>query len=657
MDKKFTKSILMTALITGSVIWGGTTVFAEENVGEFTLDPMVVTAQRMETRDLDTPASVSVITAKDIEKTGATTVMEAMRRVSGVTDYSYGPGGDDLGSSYSRVFLRGFDKGALVMVNGAPINVNNYASVSGFPVESIERIEIVKGANSVLYGAEALGGVVNIITKKGEGKLRTTISGTAGNYLSKYSVTTQGEGVIASFSKDYVDKFEHAQMDRPSAGTYRVNEKYKRTNAFTSLALSNNLQFTWNYSKMDPMYGQRKLADGSITGTRYGYTDEKHTASLVYTDNENQTRTILAYNEKKVEGTKLSATGVWGWAGDTSNYTASNINLDSQKKWDINDKDSLILGFTLKHEKYDQEFKDNQDNSRNSYGIYASYNKQFSDKFSTTLGLRGQYNADTEYEQSHKKLLPQVQALYKFTDDVSWYANVGKGFEVSAINAHVDKYVGSGLPPVKPEEGWTYETGLKKVSDSSSTKLAVFHMDYKNKFSWTSYDALGIVAPPGVDPSKNNVQVNLDKFENTGVELEYLKNLGSKWGYNLSATIQNPKSFNNSTGKWSQESARLQFNAGLDYSLSKFSGNLSWLVLADREPSSYRYNGASASSAGADHDLKNRCLLNTTLKYSPTKDQSMILSLYNLLDRKEPVSTYEYYDLPFNWTLTYNLTF
>ncbi|MDY4920125.1 MAG: TonB-dependent receptor plug domain-containing protein, partial [Phascolarctobacterium sp.] len=107
MDKKFTKSILMTALITGSVIWGGTTVFAEENVGEFTLDPMVVTAQRMETRDLDTPASVSVITAKDIEKTGATTVMEAMRRVSGVTDYSYGPGGDDLGSSYSRVFLRG----------------------------------------------------------------------------------------------------------------------------------------------------------------------------------------------------------------------------------------------------------------------------------------------------------------------------------------------------------------------------------------------------------------------------------------------------------------------------------------------------------------------------------------------------------------------
>lgn len=92
--------------------------------------------------------------------------MEALRRVAGVTDYSYGPGGDDVGSSYSRVMLRGFDKGALVMVNGAPVNVNNYASVNSIPLDAIDRIEVVKGANSVLYGPEALGGVINIITKK-----------------------------------------------------------------------------------------------------------------------------------------------------------------------------------------------------------------------------------------------------------------------------------------------------------------------------------------------------------------------------------------------------------------------------------------------------------------------------------------------------------
>ena len=81
-----------------------------------------------------------------------------------------------MGSSLSRMYIRGLDKGTVVMVNGAPINVNNYATPNAIPVNAIERIEVVKGANSVLYGAEAVAGVVNIITKKGEGKLATTVS-------------------------------------------------------------------------------------------------------------------------------------------------------------------------------------------------------------------------------------------------------------------------------------------------------------------------------------------------------------------------------------------------------------------------------------------------------------------------------------------------
>ena len=55
--------------------------------------------------------------------------------------------------------------------------------------------------------------------------------------------------------------------------------------------------------------------------------------------------------------------------------------------------------------------------------------------------------------------------------------------------------------------------------------------------------------------------------------------------------------------------------------------------------------------------MKNRFLVNASLKYSPTDNQAVVLNLYNILDRNEPVSTYEYYDLPFNWTLTYNYSF
>ena len=77
------------------------------------------------------------------------------------------PGGKDGGGHVSRVMIRGMDKGTLVLVNGAPINVNNYASTSGIPIEAVEKIEVIKGASSTLYGAEALAGVVNIITKRG----------------------------------------------------------------------------------------------------------------------------------------------------------------------------------------------------------------------------------------------------------------------------------------------------------------------------------------------------------------------------------------------------------------------------------------------------------------------------------------------------------
>ena len=143
------------------------------------------------------------------------------------------------------------------------------------------------------------------------------------------------------------------------------------------------------------------------------------------------------------------------------------------------------------------------------------------------------------------------------------------------------------------------------------------------------------------------------------MELEYQKILSNKWSYNLSATVQNPESFDEDMKAWIQESARLQFSAGVDYSLNKVTASLNSLVLADREISSIRYDTVKyeSSKRNSDHDLRNRVMLNASFKYAPTDNQNFVLNLYNLLDRKDPVSTYEYYDLPFNWTLTYNFTF
>ena len=671
--KQSRKGMLMAALICGTIVpalFGGTSVFAEEAKKEaedvalqaFELNPMVVTAQRMETKDLDTPATTNVITKEEIERSGATTVMDVMRKVTGVTDTSYAANGDDMGSSLSRMYIRGLDKGTVVMVNGAPINVNNYATPNAIPVNAIERIEVVKGANSVLYGAEAVAGVVNIITKKGEGKLATTVSGTVGNYLKKYSATVQADGVIMSFGKDYVHEFKKQQTDRriQAAGSYRNIEKYQRTNAFASFALSPDLQLTWNYVDLDPLYGTKNLKTDQYTGTRYSYKDTKNTASLVYNDKKHQIKSILAYNSKRVESRQFNAAGVEQSPSQSSNYKVSNIYFDTQKKWDFGKADSLIFGITGKHEAYKQRFENQHgnkyDNERNSFGAYLSYNKHFNDRFSTILGLRAQtYRHSDADVKDHNVILPQIQALYKMNDKVSWYLNVAKAFEMPAMNAHVpaggkgnaawDKMTMDDIREqsrengIKPEEGWNYETGIKRITDSSSTKLAVFHMDYKNKFKWVE------VTPGVTNPKK---QVNMGKFKNTGIEFEYQKKLSDKWDYNFGVTYQDPKS--KETDAWKQESARFQLNAGVNYTLNKFTSNLNCLVLADREDSYYKYDGQNVS-------LKNRFLLNASFMYRPTNNQSIALNLYNILDREDPISTYEYRELPFNWTLTYNYTF
>ena len=143
LKKSSTKRALITAFLTSNVIWGGTIAYAEEPSQAFTLDPMVVTAQRSETRDLDTPAATTVITAKVLKDTGAVNVFDALEHTIGFNSMSYGPAGREYGMSAGRTIVRGLDKGTLVLVNGAPLNLLNYNGSSGIPLEAVEKVEVM----------------------------------------------------------------------------------------------------------------------------------------------------------------------------------------------------------------------------------------------------------------------------------------------------------------------------------------------------------------------------------------------------------------------------------------------------------------------------------------------------------------------------------
>ena len=148
------------------------------------LDEVVVTATRDTQEIRKTPANITVITAEDIENSGATTVVEALSKLESIQFRTYSGN-----ASQAMLDLRGFGGDnpfgkTLILLDGRRLNRTDMASVNwlSMPVNSIERIEIVRGPGSVLYGDAAIGGVINIISKKGKGKPVLTLSAQAGSY-------------------------------------------------------------------------------------------------------------------------------------------------------------------------------------------------------------------------------------------------------------------------------------------------------------------------------------------------------------------------------------------------------------------------------------------------------------------------------------------
>jgi len=169
MQKKMSKGMLMAALICGSL--SVLNVASAEEMQTFEMDEFVVTAARTETRLVDTPANISVVGAEQIEERKYQDVGEVLKDVDGVTVLDVG-----IGAQEKTIKLNGDDR-VLVLVDGRRVGSEKGSASGGrasmdmnqLPDPSmIERVEVLKGAGGALYGSDAVGGVINIITKKAD---------------------------------------------------------------------------------------------------------------------------------------------------------------------------------------------------------------------------------------------------------------------------------------------------------------------------------------------------------------------------------------------------------------------------------------------------------------------------------------------------------
>src|SRR6478672_5178550 len=157
------------------------------------LPPVVVTATRTEVPLNQLTTSLTVITADDIRERQAELVLEVLRDVPGVDVVQTG----SMGNTTS-VFIRGSESNqVLVMIDGVEINSTTTGAYdfANLTTESIERIEVLRGAGGTLYGSQAIGGVINIITKRGEGPMEVGLSAQGGLKSTNREVATLRGGV------------------------------------------------------------------------------------------------------------------------------------------------------------------------------------------------------------------------------------------------------------------------------------------------------------------------------------------------------------------------------------------------------------------------------------------------------------------------------
>ena len=259
MEKKLTKGMLMTALICGtiSMVPFGAVAHAEDAAADdaalqgFNLDQIVVTATRTPVEAFKAQANINVITSEKIEKMHYKDLYQALRDVPGVQTSSYGQDGYLTSDSFA---INGSKK-VVFLVDGIRANHSSmygdiYSPGVFGDLSNVERVEVMKGAASALYCADAQGGVINIITKKaGKGISKVFFNtGSHGKQEYGFNFNTKKDklGIRASArklkNKDYKSAIGQRVFNDSQTNTYNVGVNYE---------LKKNSSIDFNYDVMN----------------------------------------------------------------------------------------------------------------------------------------------------------------------------------------------------------------------------------------------------------------------------------------------------------------------------------------------------------------------------------------------------------------------
>lgn len=578
---------------------------ANTNNDTYQFDEVIVTASRTAQTVDQTLAPVSVITRQDIERSQATSVTELLAKQPGVQmSTNGGPGAS------ASLQIRGTSSSqALVLVDGQRIGSATLgtASIQYFDPEQIERIEIVRGPRASLYGADAIGGVLNIITRKGAGAPKATLKTGYGSRNTRTASANVGGSTETTRYNVGINRFITDGYDRTTGrdGLSADDDSYYNTTASVKIDHEFSSQLSGGISFYNSE-GTSEYDSGSAYAPRHSFNEQAFSGYAKYKFTESwQSKLTLSHTIDDDDVTRSS------WL--STNKTTRNL-VNWQNDLVLNDQTLLTAGIDYYEDKYNGTSNLEKD-SRDNKAAFIQTQTNF-DSSDLQVALRRDNN-----EEYGNNTTGNIAWGYNLPADMRLIASYGTAFRAPSFNELY--YSGFGNPDLKPEESENYELELRGKLSSGFWAVSVFENQIDNLISYQREKIDGRA-------------VSIEKAVIKGVEISAGYRL-AEWQFKGALTLLDPKEIRkNEHDRILARRSRQTLSFDIDRQFGNF--NIGANVLERSKTHEYLYGGGEAKNNGF-------VTLGLNGSWQVSKDVKLGLRMENLLD-KEYQTAYGYNEEP-----------
>jgi len=627
------------------------------------LGQVVVTASGFEQNLRDAPASISVISAEELKKKSYTDITDALKNVAGVQIAG--------GGVEQSIMMRGMTSAyTLFLIDGRPAQGNDAFAQRGSqagtpinflpPIEAIERIEVIRGPASALYGSDAMGGVINIITKKVGNKFSGSITS---EYTAPHSSNKLNEDTFQTSAYLNMPLIEdvlglqltgafHNQEESNFVGgsdSAASDPEYDKRNLGGKLSWNlneaNALTFGHTYTKQERWHnpGKSLAADGEA---QYSESIKKN----YFLQHEGKYGNVFSNSYINYDHSE-NPTTVNETTGNGVEFEV--VTANTQASWFLG-AHTLTGGLTHKYEKLedgsnglrepvvpDANALVEMDRYQNS--IFLEDNWSLTDNLILTLS--GRYDDNQVFGGEFS---PKVYAVYHLNDNFTLKGGVTSGYKAPDLRSAATDYGSTsrggviiGNPELVPETSLNREIGInyENFGLGLSSSLTAYVIDYEDKINRTGrvceqnapcfYKGKEYPAHPFGYTSYENV----DKAELRGIEftLDYdvLDNLTYRHSYTWTDTEQKSGEYK---GEPLNDVAKHMFNASLDWEVTERL-NL-WTQVNYRGETSGRWQTGTSGSSTNGIKYPSYTFADMGLVFRPQDGLSLKAGVYNVTNKK-----------------------